>query len=103
MATEKRYSLVDIFNILKQVNAIYEKKGVIVSSEVEEGIEVETNMSKSEYIAMNVAHELISPYSQLACDTFTAKKKDVEEAMKQAGFNEVAYPNYEYFGLVKRY
>lgn len=103
MATEKRYSLVDIFQILKEANTLYEDKYVCVSSENKDGGEITTAMTKAEYIAMTVAYELVSPYSRLACENFTAKKKEVEEAMKAAGFAHIAYPNYECFGLVKRY
>ena len=101
MATEKRYSLQDIFQILKEANTIYENKSVTVSSEGSDGKEIETNMNKSEYIAMTIAHELISTYSRLACKQFTANKKDVEAAMRVAGFDPIAYPNYECFGLIK--
>jgi hypothetical protein len=102
MATEKRYSLEDIFQTLKEANILYEDKYVCVSSENKDGKEFTTAMTKAEYIAMTVAHELINPYSRLACDAFTAKKKNIEEAMKKAGFDPIAYPNYECFGLVTR-
>ena len=100
MATEKRYSLVDIFKILKQVNHIYENKKVTVISE-SFGEDEETIMSKSEYIAMNIAYELVTDESLLASEQFTAKQKDVEEAMKQAGFDKVAYPRYDKYLLDK--
>lgn len=102
MATEKRYSLVDIFNILKQVNHPYERKDVTVISE-SFGEDEETVMTKSEYIAMNIANELITDESLLASEQFTAKQKDVEGAMKQAGFKAVAYPRYDKYLLDKRH
>lgn len=102
MANDKRYSLVDIFNTLKEANTLYEDKYVCVTSENKGGDEITTAMTKAEYIAMSVAHELISPYSRLACEHFTAKKKDVEAAMKEAGFDPIAYPNYSCFGLIKK-
>lgn len=98
---EKRYSLADIFRILKEVNIIFEDSVVCVTHENDDGDEVTTAMSKAEYIAMTVAHELISPYSRLACSEFTAKKKEVEKAMAEAGFDKIAYPNYSCFGLIE--
>jgi hypothetical protein len=101
MATEKRYSLVDIFQMLKEANFLFEDTQIKVASDGESDNEIITHMNKSEYIAMTVAHELTSAYSRLACNSFTAKKKDVIEAMREAGYDKVAYPNYESFGILR--
>lgn len=100
MATEKRYSLVDIFQMLKEANFLFEDTPIALASDGKGDDEIITHMNKSEYIAMTVAHELTSPYSRLACNSFTAKKKDVIEAMCEAGYDKVAYPNYESFGIL---
>ena len=57
-----RYSLNDIFGLLREATLILDKP-VIVISETEAGVETETPMLLSEYIAMSVAHELTNESS----------------------------------------
>lgn len=99
---EKRYSLRDIFAILNESFLIFHNKNVIVVSENDDGDEIKTDMSLSEFIAMSIAHELVDNYSRLACEEFTAKMENVIEAMSEAGFDEVAHPVYKCFGVIMR-
>lgn len=96
-----RYSLNDIFGLLREATLILDKP-VIVISETEAGVETETPMLLSEYIAMSVAHELTNESSRMASDTTTASKTDVISAMKANYYEEVAYPKYETFGIRMR-
>jgi hypothetical protein len=95
---EKNYSLNDIFALLHEAIPLLGSKQVTVVSGEESNIK--TEMSLAEYVAMSVAHELTSDDSRLASDEPMAKKADVEEAMKQNYWGEVAYPNYTYMGLI---
>jgi len=60
---------------------------------------MKTRMNLNEYIAMSVAHELINESSRLASDDFTVSKDLVIKVMEKHGYDEVAYPKYEYFGV----
>ena len=93
----KRYSLNDIFAILHESTIILSKEVTVVSGE--EG-DIKTPMRLNEYIAMVVADELTNQASRLACDEFTSSKNDVIKAMKANYFEEVAFPNYEYHGVI---
>jgi len=95
---EKNYSLNDIFALLHEAIPLLGSKQVTVVSGEES--DVETSMSLAEYVAMSVANELTSDSSRLASDEPLAKKADVEAAMKQNYWDEVAYPNYPYAGLI---
>jgi hypothetical protein len=97
---EKRYSLNDIFAILHETTALlFGDRMVTVISEDETETQIRTPMSLSEYMAMTVAHELISDSSRLACEDFTASKTDVEAALTANYFEPVAFPNYEHYGI----
>ena len=95
---DKNYSLNDIFALLHEAIPLLGSKEVTVVSGEES--DVETNMSLAEYVAMSVATELTSQNSRLASDEPMAKKEDVEEAMKANYWDEIAYPKYEYAGLI---
>jgi len=95
---EKNYSLNDIFALLHEAIPLLGSKQVTVVSGEES--DVKTSMSLMEYVAMSVANELTSDSSRLAADEPMAKKADVEAAMKQNYWDEVAYPNYPYAGLI---
>lgn len=95
---DKNYSLNDIFALLHEALPLLGSKEVTVVSGEES--DVKTSMSLAEYVAMSVAHELTSEVSRLASDEPMAKKADVEAAMKQNYWDEVAYPNYTYAGLI---
>ena len=95
---EKKYSLNDIFALLHEAIPLLGSKQVTVVSGEES--DVKTDMSLAEYVAMSVANELTSINSRLASDEPMAKKEDVEAAMKQNYWDEVAYPNYEFAGLI---
>ena len=95
---EKNYSLNDIFALLHEAIPLLGSKEVTVISGEES--DVKTSMSLAEYVAMSVAHELTSEVSRLASNEPMAKKADVEAAMKQNYWDEIAYPNYEYAGLI---
>ena len=95
---EKNYSLNDIFALLHEAIPLLGSKEVTVISGEES--DVKTSMSLAEYVAMSVAHELTSEVSRLASNEPMAKRADVEAAMKQNYWDEIAYPNYEYAGLI---
>jgi hypothetical protein len=95
---EKNYSLNDIFALLHEAIPLLGSKQVTVISGEES--DVETGMSLAEYVAMSVATELTSQNSRLASDEPMAKKADVEAAMKANYWDEIAYPNYTYAGLI---
>jgi hypothetical protein len=95
---DKKYSLNDIFALLHEAIPLLGSKQVTVVSGEES--DIKTPMSLAEYVAMSVAHELTSEYSRLASDEPMAKKADVEAAMKQNYWDEVAYPNYTYAELI---
>lgn len=95
---DKNYSLNDIFALLNEAIPLLGSKQVTVVSGEES--DIKTSMSLAEYVAMSVAHELTSEDSRLASDKPMAKKADVEAAMKQNYWDEVAYPNYTYAGLI---
>jgi len=93
-----RYSLNDIFGLLREATLILDKR-VTVIAETETGAETETPMMLSEFIAMSVARELTDISSRMASETTTATKEDVIEAMKANYYEPVAYPVYEGFGV----
>ena len=77
---------------------VFTTKPVTVVSE-EEGKDIKTPMMLNEYIAMSIANELINPDSRLASDDFTVSKDLVIQSMENHGYNDVAFPNYHYFGV----
>ena len=94
----KQFSLNDIFALLHEAIPLLGSKQVTVVSGEES--KIETPMTLAEYVAMSVANELTSTDSRLASDEPMAKKEDVEAAMKQNYWDEIAYPNYTYAGLI---
>jgi hypothetical protein len=92
---EKRYSLNDIFGLLREATLILSKPVAVVSETPAQP----TKMLLSEYIAMAVAHELISDTSRMASEETTASKEDVVAALMANHYDEVAHPNYEHFGI----
>jgi len=96
-----RYSLNDIFGFIREATLILDKQ-VTVVSETETGIQSETPMILSEFIAMSVAHELTDTSSRMASETSTASKEDVIAALKANYYEPVAYPTYEHFGIRMR-
>lgn len=99
---EKRYSLDDIFSILREATSIFSHKSLTIVSEDEEGVEERTDMSLTEAIAMMVAHEMTWDMSRLSSETTLATKEEVIEALKKNDYDEVAYPVYEHFGISMR-
>jgi hypothetical protein len=95
---EKKYSLNEIFGFLREATMIFTKP-VAAIHEDENGTRHDTPMVLSEYIAMSLAKELISDDSRMASEDTTAKKEDVIAAMAANHYDEVAYPNYEHFGI----
>jgi hypothetical protein len=94
----KRYSLNEIFGFLREATLILDRP-VTVISEDDDGIQMRTPMIMSEFIAMSVAHQLTSDASRMASEETTASKADVIAAMTVNYYDEVAYPNYEGFGI----
>lgn len=92
---EKRYSLNDIFGLLREATNILSKPVAVVSDTTKEP----TKMLLSEYIAMAVAHELTSETSRMASEETTASKEDVVAALTANHYDEVVHPNYEHFGI----
>jgi hypothetical protein len=92
---EKRYSLNDIFGLLREATLILSKPVAVVSDTTKEP----TKMLLSEYIAMAVAHELTSDTSRMASEETTASKEDVVAALTANHYDEVVHPNYEHFGI----
>jgi hypothetical protein len=93
-AEKKQFSLNDIFILLRETNVIFTNKPVTLLSEDDEGKQTSTPMMLSDFITMNIAHELV--------ETFDINKSDVIAAMSDAGYEEIAYPEYEHYGLVFR-
>ena len=93
----KQFSLNDVFSLLSETSMLMTDKQIVVVSEDAEEKEVRTTMSLRDFIAMNIAHELIDPSSRLG---FDMKKEDVEAAMEVNHYEEVAFPNYEHYGVV---
>jgi hypothetical protein len=94
----KQFSLNDIFALLHESLQLLGSKQVTVISGVDS--DIKTDMSLYEYVAMSVATELTSESSRLASESALASKADVIEAMKANYWDEVAYPNYPYAGLI---
>ena len=92
---EKRYSLNDIFGLLREATLILDKPVAVVSETPAQP----TKMLLSEYIAMAVAHELTSDTSRMASEETTASKDDVVAALMANHYDEVTHPNYEHFGI----
>lgn len=90
---EKNYSLKDIFEILRDAtSSLYEKK-LFLLTEDKDGKKIEIEMNLLDYIAMSVGH-------QIHTTTNSAKiKGEVIDAMTAVGYHDVAYPNYESFGI----
>lgn len=95
---EPRYSVNDIFSLLREATQVLSKP-VTIHSETEEGEQTKTRMMLSEAIAMMVAHEMTWVDSRLSSDKTMATKEEVIEAMKTNYYDEVAYPVYEHFGI----
>ena len=93
----KKYSLSDIFGFLRESTLLL-SKSVVVPYE-KDGKQESQVMLLSEYIAMAMAHELISDNSRMASESTTSTKDDVITAMKENYYDKVAFPNYEYFGI----
>lgn len=101
MSNQKRYSLNDIFELLKESTSLL-RSPVTVVSEDDSGKQTRTRMAMYEFIAMSVGHELSSSDSRLASGDGTpmATKEEVIEVLDAHGFDEVAYPVYENFGIM---
>jgi hypothetical protein len=100
---EKRYSLDDIFSILREATGVLTKDVTIVSED-EAGKEERTPMTLAEAIAMMVGHEMTWDMSRLTDSSgkTMATKDEVVAAMKNNGYDEVGYPVYESFGISMR-
>ena len=100
----KRYSLDDIFSILREATADVLTRDVTIVSEDKEGNEERTTMTLAEAIAMMVGHEMTWDMSRLtdASGKTMATKDEVVAAMKNNSYDEVAYPVYEHYGISMR-
>lgn len=95
----KKYSLYDIFGFLRE--AIHELDTPVQVDYEENGVSTQDDMRLNEYIAMTLAHELVSDTSSMASNITTSTKKNVISAMKAHGYDKVAFPNYgKYFGII---
>ena len=65
---------------------------------VVDGDEKKTDMALYEYIAMAVAYELTDTMSKFAPSGST--KEEVIEAMTANGYEKIAFPVYEQFGVI---
>ena len=88
---EKRFSLNEIFVLLRETNILFTDKPVTLLSEDETGKQTSIPMTLSNFITMNIAHQLV--------DSFGVDKSEVISAMSTAGYEEDAYPNYEHYGI----
>jgi hypothetical protein len=96
---EPRYSVNDIFSLLREATQVLSKP-VTIHSETEEGEQSKARMMLSEAIAMMVANEMTWEFSRLSSgDKTMATKEEVVEAMKSNYYDEVAFPVYENFGI----
>jgi len=94
---EKKFSLDDIFAILRESTVILSKKVTVVYEK--DDVQEKQDMLLSEYIAMSVASELTNEHSRVI---MSEKKSDVIAAMKKNYYDEVAYPEYEHFGILMK-
>jgi hypothetical protein len=94
-----KYSLNDIFGLLREATLILDRPITVITEE-EDGEQKKTGMLLSEFVAMSLAHELVDESSRMASESTTASKKDVISAMKANYYEEVAFPNYEHFGVI---
>ena len=62
--------------------------------------DIKTHMTLQEYVGLALATELTDDGSRIASDETTAKKTDVIAAMKSVGYDDVAFPVYDSFGLI---
>lgn len=88
----KKYSLYDIFGFLRE--ATQELQNSVQVDYEENGISKQDDMKLNEYIAMTLAHELVSDTSPMVSDITRSTKKAVISAMKANGYEEVAFPKY---------
>jgi hypothetical protein len=89
-----RYSLKDIFGLLQEATLTLQKPITVVEDDKK------TEMTLAEYVAMAVAHELTDDMSKFAPSGST--KEEVIEAMKANGYEDIAFPVYEQFGVIMR-
>jgi len=95
----KKYSLYDIFGFLRE--ATLELTHSVQVEYDENGISTQDDMQLNQYIAMTLAHELVSDTSPMASDITRSTKKAVISALKANGYEEVAFPKYgNYFGII---
>ncbi len=90
----KEYSLKYIFVILREAT-VNLQKDVVLTTQDKDGKDIKIQMKLPDYIAMSVGYQITN-------DSNDEVKKDVIEAMAAAGYEEVAYPNYEHFGIIMR-
>ncbi len=88
----KEYSLNDIFAILRDATIDLHNKNVVLVTEDKDGKDIEIKMELPDYIAMSVGYQIHTTTNS------GDAKDDVIAAMAAAGYEEVAYPNYESFG-----
>ena len=94
---DKRYSLNDIFSILRECTIVCSHKIVTVVADTNNdgtpsGEHV--NMTLQDFIIMTVADELTNERSRFASDTVTVPKELIREVLENVGCIE-AYPVYE--------
>ena len=87
---EKRFSLNEIFVLLRETNILFTDKHLTLLSEDGEGNKSSIPMTLSDFITMNIAHQLVND---------GLDKEEVIAAMSNAGYEENAYPNYEHYGI----
>jgi len=91
---DAKYSLKDIFAILRDATINLHNKHVVLVTEDKDGKDIEIKMELPDYIAMSVGYQI---HTTTNSDVDKAKD-DVITAMAAAGYDEVAYPNHESFG-----
>ncbi len=89
----KEYSLKDIFAYLRDATIDLHNKNVILVTEDKDGKDIEIKMELPVYIAMSVGYQIHTTTNTNSVDA----KKDVIAAMAAAGYEDIAYPNYESF------
>ncbi len=89
----KEYSLKDIFAFLRDATIDLHNKNVILVTEDKDGKDIEIKMELPDYIAMSVGYQI-----RTTINLDNDKAKDyVNTAMAAAGYEDIAYPNYESF------
>jgi len=91
---EQKISLEGVFKILSKANILFTDKNITLNSEDVAGAQASTTMTLSNFIAMNFAWHLVEDGGDKA-----EVIAEVIAAMSAAGYDEEAYPKYDYYGI----